>query len=420
MGWFDNLVEKVGDGIESVGRAVGKFNEKYGVFGTMGLTAILPAVGTRFMEVVVEGLDMVVSPVRDFVSNIFEYTAKVMTDERNVFSNIASGVFNTAKNFTQTLGRKLGFETGGAESFFGEDSAFSRSFGGTTTSSPDYTTALQETVVDANPVIVVPEQLSPLESLDYTNNNPMPPRAFEATDVEVPSLDADLSTIDLASVDPFDIDDISTTTSVPAVPTTYSIQSGDTLSQIANKNGLTVSELAELNNITNTNQIFAGQELIINAPQPTGFVYDPTDITVDIAQPEVFKPSLLQRTTAALGESYNKFKKKGVETLIDLPTDYLDYRTRAEVAKKVKEDAYGSPEEIFAEQRRQARLVAEDQARAARSARSASMMQFQTQTGGAQQLTSPTAYTQQTAPSGNFGYNAYQANTYGNYMSKFN
>ena len=249
MEWFDNLVESVGDGIESVGRAVGKLNDKYGVFGTMGLTAILPAVGTKFMEVVVGGLDMVVSPVRDFVTNIFEYTSKVMTDERNVFSNIASGVFNTAKNFTQTLGKKLGFETGGAESFFGEDSAFSRSFGGTTTPSADFTTALQETVVDANPVIVVPEQLSPLESLDYTNNNPMPERAFEATDVEVPSLDADLSTIDLASVDPFDIDDISTTTSVPNVPTTYSIQSGDTLSQIANKNGLTVNELAELNNI---------------------------------------------------------------------------------------------------------------------------------------------------------------------------
>ena len=207
---------------------------------------------------------------------------------------------------------------------------------------------------------------------------------------------------------------------MPDIPTTYSIQSGDTLSQIANKNGLTVNELAELNNITNTNQVFAGQELIINSPQPTGFVYDPTDIKVDIVQPEAFKPSLLQRTKTAFGESYNKFKKKGVETLVDLPTDYLDYRTRAEVAKKVNEDAYGSPEEIFQEQRRQARLVAEDQARAARSASSANMMQFQTQTGGAQQLTTPTAYTQQTTPSGNFGYNAYQANTYGNYMSKFN
>jgi len=420
MEWFDSLVESVGDGIEKVQKAVGDLNDKYGVFGTMGLTAILPAVGTRFMEIVVDGLDMAISPVRDFATSLFEYTTKVMTDERNVFSNIATGVFNTAKNFSQTLGRKLGFETGGAESFFGEDSAFSRSFGGTTTPSADFTTALQETVVDASPVIVVPEQLSPLESLDYTNNNPMPQRAFEATDVEVSSLDADLSSIDLATVDPFDIDDISTTTSVPAVPTTYSIQSGDTLSQIANKNGLTVNELAELNNITNTNQIFAGQELIINSSQPTGFVYDPTNIKVDIAEPEAFKPSLLQRTKTALGSSYDKFKQKGVETLIDLPTDYLDYRTRAEVAKKVNEDAYGSPEEIFSEQRRQARLVAEDQARAARSASSANMMQFQTQTGGAQQLTTPTAYTQQTAPSGNFGYNAYQANTYGIYMSKFN
>tara|TARA_B110000967_G_C18856255_1_gene547383 strand:- start:907 stop:1950 length:1044 start_codon:yes stop_codon:yes gene_type:complete len=347
-----------------------------------------------------------------------------MTDERNVFSRIATGVFNTAKNFTQTLGKKLGFETNGAETFFGEDSAFSRSFGGadtaTTTSGFDITTAVQETVLDANPVIVIPEQLSPLESLDYDVNQ-APPRAYEAVDFEVDSLDADLSTIDLANMDPFDIDNITTTTGVPTVPSTYSIQAGDSLSQIAAKNNMSVNELAGLNGITNTNQIFTGQELIINTPQPSGFVFDPTDVTVDIQPPEVFKASLLQRAGASFGESYSKFKKKGVETLVDLPTDYLDLRTRQEVTKKVTEDAYGSPEERFQEQRRQARLVAEDQARAARSARSsAQMMQFGTQTGGAAQLTSPTAYTQQTAPSGNFGYNAYQANTYGNYMSKFN
>lgn len=45
----------------------------------------------------------------------------------------------------------------------------------------------------------------------------------------------------------------------------YTVKSGDTLSKIANKYGVTVSHIAEMNNITNINLIYPGQKLRIMA-----------------------------------------------------------------------------------------------------------------------------------------------------------
>ena len=45
----------------------------------------------------------------------------------------------------------------------------------------------------------------------------------------------------------------------------YTVKSGDTLSKIANKYGVTVSHIAEMNNITNVNLIYPGQKLRIMA-----------------------------------------------------------------------------------------------------------------------------------------------------------
>lgn len=42
---------------------------------------------------------------------------------------------------------------------------------------------------------------------------------------------------------------------------TYVVKSGDTLSGIATENGMTVDQLAELNGITDTSQLYAGQVL---------------------------------------------------------------------------------------------------------------------------------------------------------------
>ena len=43
----------------------------------------------------------------------------------------------------------------------------------------------------------------------------------------------------------------------------YKIKAGDTLSQIAKDNNISVKELAELNNITDVNKIYAGRTLNI-------------------------------------------------------------------------------------------------------------------------------------------------------------
>ena len=43
----------------------------------------------------------------------------------------------------------------------------------------------------------------------------------------------------------------------------YNIKAGDTLSQIAKDNNISVKELAELNNITDVNKIYAGRTLNI-------------------------------------------------------------------------------------------------------------------------------------------------------------
>lgn len=45
----------------------------------------------------------------------------------------------------------------------------------------------------------------------------------------------------------------------------YVVQSGDTLSRIAARHSITITELMSLNNLTNPNRIFVGQELIVKA-----------------------------------------------------------------------------------------------------------------------------------------------------------
>ena len=53
---------------------------------------------------------------------------------------------------------------------------------------------------------------------------------------------------------------------VSSSTTTYTVQSGDTLSAIASKFGSTVQDIAAANNISDVNLIYTGQKLVIPAP----------------------------------------------------------------------------------------------------------------------------------------------------------
>ncbi|MFT9273891.1 MAG: LysM domain-containing protein, partial [Liquorilactobacillus nagelii] len=53
--------------------------------------------------------------------------------------------------------------------------------------------------------------------------------------------------------------------STTAASGTYTVKSGDSLSGIASSHGTTVSSLASLNNISNTNLIYVGQVLKLSA-----------------------------------------------------------------------------------------------------------------------------------------------------------
>ena len=57
--------------------------------------------------------------------------------------------------------------------------------------------------------------------------------------------------------------------SVQSSGTTYIVQSGDTLSGIANMYGTTYQHLAEINGIANPNLIHVGQEIRIDGTAPT-------------------------------------------------------------------------------------------------------------------------------------------------------
>jgi LysM repeat protein len=60
-----------------------------------------------------------------------------------------------------------------------------------------------------------------------------------------------------------------TLTPPPPIPTRYVVQRGDTLYSIARRFGVSIWQLASLNNIPNINLIYVGQVLMIPAPGPT-------------------------------------------------------------------------------------------------------------------------------------------------------
>jgi LysM repeat protein len=62
---------------------------------------------------------------------------------------------------------------------------------------------------------------------------------------------------------------LTTTSSEAAAGTVYTVQSGDTLSRIASRYGISVAELAAANGITNPNLIYTGQQLQVGGSAPS-------------------------------------------------------------------------------------------------------------------------------------------------------
>ena len=83
---------------------------------------------------------------------------------------------------------------------------------------------------------------------------------------------------------------------VPAAPSeqTYVVQSGEHLSQIARRFGISWTIIAQANNIANPNHIYAGQTLIIptgSAPADAGFASAPVTDALNLAVTDHLPPS---------------------------------------------------------------------------------------------------------------------------------
>ncbi len=74
----------------------------------------------------------------------------------------------------------------------------------------------------------------------------------------------------------------------PATGDTYTVQPGDTLSQIARRYGTTVMELARINGIANPSAIAAGQVLRLNASAVTPGLGSGKRILVDISEQHLY------------------------------------------------------------------------------------------------------------------------------------
>jgi len=129
---IDKIIREVGRGIKKAFVSFGKFMNKIGVVGQIAMMFILPGIGSALMSGL-NAFGTAAAASSNFLikglGHLANFTHTAISTAGNVFSNVTKGVVDTLGNFGKTLGKKLGFETGGAQNFFGSgDSAFSRSF----------------------------------------------------------------------------------------------------------------------------------------------------------------------------------------------------------------------------------------------------------------------------------------------------
>jgi hypothetical protein len=316
------------------------------------------------------------------VKGLLDFSLRTASDGMNRIQSIGSAVLNTAKNFTQTLGKKLGLTDKGADNFFtGADSAWSRSTGATESfealveqvgGENKFITAVNETVLEAD-VNIMPKKEIPTE------------RTIVEPKVTAKQLKASESSLgDIELYEPTTEDilgyDLGIETPFPDTIEVPTVDAGG----------------------------FTQDDVFVEFPEFDGY---------RVSNPDDAPPSLLEKSGRYFRQVGQDAKEATLDVVAEAPRTYIDYRVRSEVQDQVQEDMYGSPEERFEEELVQTRQLAD----AAYRAQNAPMLQFATQTGGASTLAAPTGYTVQSAPAstGPWGYSAYQSNVYGNRMAQF-
>jgi len=379
------LTKEIGRGIASVSKEVGRITEKVGAVGAMALTTILPAVADKFVAGTLSVLKAVSAPVATIAKGLFDYTTKIVTNGKNYIANISEAIFNTAKNFTKTLGKKLGLDIDNASNTFfqGSDSAWARSTGKASVNLENIVSVAGGEVklnnIVAETVIDAPDNITSIVE-DVVEDT----KRFESNIEVVPvNIDGNIQLVDAEDIANFNTE---LTVEKPEV------------------NPLDALVTDDFNNIFN----------------------DPIEeqrFEIDQALYEQQNPeqSLLSRGYEATKEFGKELLadtgKAAVEAVKKAPSQYIDTAARTYVKDKVEEDLYGTTEERFQEQVEQQKELAD----ASTTYTSAPMLQFATQTGGASQATSPTAFTY-TAPVNTnslWGFNAYNANVYGNRLQQF-
>jgi hypothetical protein len=129
---MDKVFNAIGKGIKSAFTKFGKFMNKIGVVGQIAMMFILPGIGSALMSGLASFGTAAAASTNFLVKglgHLAQYAHTAVSTVGNVFSNVTKGVMDTLGNFGKTLGKKMGFNTTGADTFFGAgDSAFSRSF----------------------------------------------------------------------------------------------------------------------------------------------------------------------------------------------------------------------------------------------------------------------------------------------------
>ena len=129
---MDKVFNAIGKGLKSAFTKFGKFMNKIGVVGQIAMMFILPGIGSALMGGLASFGTAAAASTNFLVKglgHLAQYAHTAVSTVGNVFSNVTKGVMDTLGNFGKTLGKKMGFNTTGADTFFGAgDSAFSRSF----------------------------------------------------------------------------------------------------------------------------------------------------------------------------------------------------------------------------------------------------------------------------------------------------